>query len=164
MSNEEREYRIAFAEVDDVLKASDTNLIEAIPKHFRKFINENRDPDYITPIDPYVSLNEQKISSKARAIIALIYRSYLASESELQYFQKRDKEEFEEEERMKRAKYDPDKIFDTIKNEVQEKEEIVSNEQMDSEVELALELIDKSFIGKLIVKIKCFFMKFKKMK
>ena len=154
-NNTEYEYKIAFAEVLKVLSVTDKKVINAIPKNFIKFLEENKDSDHETVLDPYLDLKEQPISPKARAIIALIYRSYIASEEDQKRFAQRDQEEIKKEDEAKKVVYNPDKIFNSIKNDVEVIEE--GDNQKDPEIEMALELIDKGPIGKLFVKLKYFF-------
>lgn len=156
------EYRIAFSEVHEVLRVSNKDIINLIPKHFIKFIEENKDDNHVTKLDPYLSLNEQAISPKARAIIALIYRSYIASEEEQIKFAQKDQEEFDKEDTLRQVKYDPDKIFKSIKEDLEIHEEDEMQNEKDPEIEMALELIDKGPIGKIFVKIKYFIWKIMK--
>lgn len=134
----EAEYRIAFSEVDDILYFTDSKLVSKIPKSFINFIRENKDENYISNINPYISFEEQNISEKARAIIALIYKSYIATAEEKKQFMKKANIEFENIEKEKREKYNPDKIFvntDTLNivsnvAELEEKSLIVKNESL----------------------------------
>ena len=111
----DEEYKIAFSEVDDILYFSGEDIVSQIPSSFIRFIKENKDENYISNINPYLSFDEQEISDKARAIIALIYRSYIASSEEKDEFKKDDKAEFERIEKEKKEKYNPDQIFKDIK-------------------------------------------------
>lgn len=91
----DKEYRIAFSEVDDILYFSDSKLVSKVPKSFINFIRENKDENYISNINPYILFEEQNISEKARAIIALIYISYIATAEEKKQFMKKANIEFE---------------------------------------------------------------------
>ncbi len=134
----DEEYRIAFSEVDDILYFTDSKLVSKVPKSFINFIRENKDEKYISNINPYLSFEEQNISEKARAIIALIYESYIATEEEKKEFMKDANIEFENIEKKKREKYNPDKIFkntdtpNTVSNvaELEEKSLILKNESL----------------------------------
>lgn len=109
-TNEEQEYKIALAEVDDILRFADLEILNKIPKSFIKFIKDNK-AKYITNINPYLPIQEQNITEKTRAIISLIYRSYLANPEEKGKFAKEDMLELEQIEIDKRIKYNPDNIF-----------------------------------------------------
>lgn len=88
MLDNEKEYKIAFAEVYDILKFTDKSVIDKISKSFIKFIDDNRDKNYITNLNPYLPLEEQEMSETARNIIDLIYMSYLATPEEKLEFRK----------------------------------------------------------------------------
>ena len=113
-------YREAFAEVLEVLKNSNQNIIEKIPKKFIKFLFENGDTEYKPDINFYDSNWESMISEDAQAILALIYRDYIVSESERNELLKEEQETIKEQEEKLREKYNPDNLF---KKKTQEKSE-----------------------------------------
>ncbi len=90
-TNEEIEYKIALAEVDDILKFTDKEIVDKIPQSFKDFIKQNKDTNYITNINPYLPINSQNIKDETKSIIALIYRSYIATEDEKKKFAEQDK-------------------------------------------------------------------------
>lgn len=97
----------AISEVIDVLKHSEIEVTQKIPKKFIEFIMNNSDSGYIPNID-YTKENwENDIEEDARALLALIYRDYIMSEEE--------KKEALEEERKKEIeieeKYSSDNLF-----------------------------------------------------
>lgn len=100
-----------FSEVYDVLKFCSDDLFKKIPKKLIKFIDDNRDKNYITTINPYVSLEEQEIQEDTKVVLALLYRNYFADEDEKQNFYNEDIQEIQNEENIKREKYNPDDIF-----------------------------------------------------
>lgn len=158
MNIDEKEYKIAFSEVDDILYFTDRSVVSQIPESFIRFIRENKEENYISKINPYMSLDEQDVSSKAKAIIALIYRSYIASDKEKEVFELKDKKEFEKIENEKREKYNPDEIFKNIKQEI-ETEEIHTESMEDLSIEKSLDLVHKNIFEKIIIEIKYFFKK-----
>ena len=139
-TNELEEYKRAFTEVNDILKFTDGELVKKIPQNFRKFINDNKADNYITNIIPYISLEEQQISSKGREIIALIYRSYFADENELKKISEKDKIELKKFEDELNEKYDYTKMFK--KNEASTQEN------------LPVEIKEKNFVEKIIESLK----------
>ncbi len=148
--NMDKEYRIAFSEVDDILYFADNKLVSKVPKSFINFIRENKDENYISNINPYISFEAQNISEKARAIIALIYESYIATAEEKKQFMEKANIEFENIEKKKREKYNPDKIFDNkdtpkiVPNgaELEEKSLVLKNESL---IEKVVNFIKKLF-------------------
>lgn len=85
----DRNLGIVLSEVNDIIYFSDATLKDKIPKSFLKFIEENKDSNYISNINPYLPFEEQEISEEAKNIIALIYRSYIASEEEKKNIKKK---------------------------------------------------------------------------
>lgn len=76
-------YANAFKEVDVILKNTDINLIKKIPSKFLHFIENNMNNDYNPNINLDIPIDKQHLLEKTDAILALIYRSYWASEQEL---------------------------------------------------------------------------------
>ena len=76
------EFSRTLTEVNEILNLSDENVIKKIPYEFRQMVVKNMDKGYIPQIDSNKSLEEQNISDKAKDFIALIYKNYIATESE----------------------------------------------------------------------------------
>lgn len=78
----DKNYQKALKEVDEVLKYTDSNLLEKIPNKFINFIHENMDNSYIININPSINLNEQILLPETENILTLIYLSYWATNEE----------------------------------------------------------------------------------
>ena len=139
----ELRYRNAFKEVDEILKYTDIDLVNKIPKKFINFLRENMNNNYEFNVQEGLHLNKQKLSEEANNILALIYRDYWATEEEKEEFRKKDEEERKlNEEKLKH-------IFDRKDNEqIEEKK----NNQL-------IKIEHESFIKRLFSKIKRFFCK-----
>lgn len=90
--------RMAYAEVDSILKLIDDELINKIPNNVRKFFECEKADDYIVHIDIEKSLNEQKIQRETVVILTMLNMQYWCkSENErkeiLDLLIKNDKEE-----------------------------------------------------------------------
>ena len=48
---DDEKYRIALAEIDDILKFSDDEILLKISESFKKFVKENKDKKYISNIN-----------------------------------------------------------------------------------------------------------------
>ena len=139
----ELKYRNAFKEVDEILKYTDIDLVNRIPKKFISFLREHMNNDYEFYVQEGLSLNKQNLSEEASNIFALIYRDYWATEEEKQEFRKKD----EEERKLNEEKLEH--IFDRKDNEpIEEKK---TNQLIKIEHE--------SFIKRLFSKLKRFFWK-----
>jgi hypothetical protein len=139
----ELRYRNAFKEVDEILKYTDINLVNKIPKKFIDFLRANMNNEYEFNVQEGLHLNKQNLSEEANNILALIYRDYWATEEEKEEFRKKDEEERKlNEEKLKH-------IFDRKDNEqIEEKK----NNQL-------IKIEHESFIKRLFSKIKRFFCK-----
>ena len=65
-----------FAEVYDILRHTDTVLLNKIPQNFIRMIKENRNKEYITNIDYNKKLIEQDILHDTKVMLGVIYRNY----------------------------------------------------------------------------------------
>lgn len=139
----ELRYRNAFKEVDEILKYTDINLVNKIPKKFIDFLRANMNNEYEFNVQEGLHLNKQNLSEEANNILALIYRDYWATEEEKEEFRKKD----EEERKLNEEKLEH--IFDRKDNEQIEEEK---NNQL-------IKIEHESFIKRLFSKIKRFFCK-----
>ncbi len=112
-------YQNALAEVEEILQNTEEELVDKIPNKIRQFIRENKSQEYITNIANDKPLNEQNILPETQALLALIYRSYWATEEEKQEFAQRDSRELEQEEKAKQELYS-NNIFENKKEKVEE--------------------------------------------
>lgn len=158
----DRNLGIVLSEVNDIIYFSDATLKDKIPKSFLKFIEENKDSNYISNINPYLPFEEQEISEEAKNIIALIYRSYIASEEEKKEYQEKDTLEFKKMEEEKREKYNPNSIFENeyADNKFNTKDEdlVEKNEEIENNKLMVIKNISifqriKNFIKKFLNKI-----------
>mgnify|MGYP006974725006 FL=1 len=139
----ELKYRNAFKEVYEILKYTDIDLVNKIPKKFINFLRANMNNDYEFNVQEGICLNKQILSEETNNIFALIYRDYWATEEEKEEFRKKD----EEERKLNEEKLEH--IFDRKHNEpIEEKK---TNQLIKIERE--------SFIKRLFSKLKRFFFK-----
>lgn len=112
-------YQNALSEVEEILKRTDEELLEKIPSSVKQFIKENKNEEYIVQIDGNKSLEEQNILSETQAILALIYRTYWATEDERKEFEQQDIIELEKEQQKRTQIYFND-IFENRKSKQKE--------------------------------------------
>ena len=105
------EYAIAYREVNEILKYISKEDYEKIPKEkidtFEKFSKKDYDFSY----NPALTLNEQNVSKRAKAIIAILFRDYWATDSQKNKIISRQNYERNFLEEEKRKKYNPDSVF-----------------------------------------------------
>ncbi len=110
-------YKGAFAEVLEVLRNTDKNILKKIPEQFITFLNQNKDNQYQVNID-FTNTNwEDMVKPETQAILALIYRDYIVSPEEREKLLKEENEEQNKIENELREKYNPDNIFKNRKIE-----------------------------------------------
>ena len=137
----------AVSEVIDVLKHSEIEVTQKIPKKFIEFLTKNSDRDYIPNIDYSKENWENSIEEDAKVLIALIYRDYIMSEEE----KEKVIEEAERQEQEIREKYNPDNLFK--KNSKIENEK--SQDDTEQEVQKSLLIIkEEKWYERIINKIK----------
>ena len=137
----------AVSEVIDILKHSEIEVTQKIPKKFIEFLTKNSDRDYIPDIDYSEENWENSIEEDAKVLIALIYRDYIMSEEE----KEKVIEEAERQEQKIREKYNLDNLFK--KNSKIENEK--SQDDTEQEVQKSLLIIkEEKWYERIINKIK----------
>ena len=137
----------AVSEVIDVLKHSEIEVTQKIPKKFIEFLTKNSGRDYIPNMDYSKENWENSIEEDAKVLIALIYRDYIMSEEE----KEKVIEEAERQEQEIREKYNPDNLFK--KNSKIENEK--SQDDTEQEVQKSLLIIkEEKWYERIINKIK----------
>ena len=131
------EYANAYSEVLEILKYISKEDYEKIPNSKIELFETNYNKDYIFKYNPNKTLDEQNVSKTAKAIIAILFRDYWATEIQKEKIiskQNYDRMKLEEE---KKARYNSDNLF---KNN--EKKIILDN----TETKKELALIEKNDI------------------
>lgn len=111
------EYRNSYSEVLEILKYISKTDLEKIPKNLIELFEENANKDYNFAYNPNKTLQEQNVSTKAKYIIAILFRDYWATSSQREKIlakEKIDKNKVEEE---KGKLYNPNNIFENNSNE-----------------------------------------------
>ena len=136
-------YSEAAAEVLDILKYTREEDVKKIPKKFMKFLEDNKSKTYISNLDHTKEIKDMGLKPETEAMLGLIYLKYWADEQEKLKFEEKIKknENIYQEELNKNYNYE--KLF-------KQKEEIIQNE-------LPIEIKQKSFLQKIIDKIKNIF-------
>lgn len=105
------EYANAYREVLEILKHISEEEYNKIPKNKIKLYEINSNKNYNFSYNPSKTLEEQNVSKRARAIIAILFRDYWATPEQRKKIlekERYDKQKIEEE---KRIKYNMDKLF-----------------------------------------------------
>ncbi len=117
-----KEYRIACTEVLEIIDNISYDDYLKIPKDIIQNLEESRDENSDFTYDPSLTLDEQNVSEGAKAIIAVLYRDYLASQEQKEKIKNEEKEYYLKEEEKKKEKYNFDDLFNNInQNSTKEK-------------------------------------------
>ena len=141
---ENLEYANAYSEVNEILKSISKEDYEKIPKSKIELFKKCSNPNYKFNYNPNFTLEEQNVSKRARAIIAILFRDYWATDIQRNKIVKMQKNEFSRLEMEKEKKYDVNNIFNNAKKN---KENTTSDNEW-------IIIYKKSFFQRLKEKIK----------
>ena len=145
------EYANAYSEVLGILKCISTEEYNKIPKEKIKLFEEYSNKEYIFNYDSNKTLDEQNVSKRAKAVIAILFRDYWATDTQREKIiakQNYDRQKVEQE-LMK--KYNPDNLF--------KKKEQIEEINKNKECKDLVEYKEESFIIIILKKIKKIFKK-----
>lgn len=144
------EYANAYSEVLGILKCISTEEYNKIPKEKIKLFEECSNKEYIFNYDSNKTLDEQNVSKRAKAVIAILFRDYWATDTQREKIvakQNYDRQKIEQE---LMEKYNPDNLF----KKKEQVEEINENTECKELVEYKEENFFKRLLRKIIAFIK----------
>ena len=149
------ELQIASTEVLEVLPNLIKEDYEKIPKKFIEFLKEHENEKYKKEFDFSKPLEELGLNKNSLLVLGVIYRMFLASESEKEDFDRMLIENELDEEKTKKERFSPDNIFKKRQSFEDVIEEIKSIEENKGD------LLDKNrnWFEKLLGKIRNLFRK-----
>lgn len=150
------QYANAYTEVLDILKYISKEDYEKIPKSKIKVFEENSNKNYSFTYDENKTLDEQNVSEIAKAIIAILFRDYLATKEQRYVIIKKQQEIKEQKQKELMAKFEQNK---NISEKDLKKVNVASDLDLDIDYELLgtnMQLYKKEegFFEKLVNKIK----------
>lgn len=107
------EYANAYSEVLEILKYISKEDYEKIPKNKINMFKENANSNYKFHYNPELTLDEQNVSKRAKAIIAILFRDYWSTKEQKERIIKKQSYDIE---KKKRDKYKMDNLFPKDKN------------------------------------------------
>lgn len=141
--------RIAFAEIDEILKVLDDKLVNRIPESVRNIYKNNRDKNYKVILDMDRLIQEQNLSKKAVIYLSELYLKYWTTNEErkktIDVLKKKDEKISKERE----EEYDIEKFL--------KKKHNIGTEKDTTECVSLVKVEKESFIQKIINKIKLLF-------
>lgn len=107
----EDNYPKAYKEIIEILKYVSEESVNKIPKEMRDMFEAEQLKTYNFQIDTEKTFEEQDILEETKAILANIFRDYWATDYQKAKIIEKENQDREELERQKRAKYNPNDIF-----------------------------------------------------
>lgn len=119
------EYANAYSEVLEILKNISKEDYEKIPSEKIDLFEKNANKNYNFQYNANLTLNEQNVSKRAKAIIAILFRDYWATPEQREKILAKQNYDRIQSERDKQKQYDVDNIFknkekkaETVENSV----------------------------------------------
>lgn len=144
-------YACAYKEVIEILKYTKKEDVNKIPKDKIILWKNIMNKDHDFKVDPSKSIEEQNLSEEAKAIIAVIFKRYWATDYQRERIEAKEKYDREQIEKEKHEKYNPDNLFKDKTHDAT-KEENVSEP-------VAMVEHHESIFKRILGKIKNFFRK-----
>lgn len=104
-------YRKALVEVEAVLNCLNYEDYKKIPQNIMEAIEINKDEDYIYKYDEDLDYKDWDLIPEAKAILYNIFKQYLATEEQREYFKQKELLERERIEEKKKQKYNANNLF-----------------------------------------------------
>lgn len=136
-------YSEAAVEVLDILKYTREEDVKKIPKKFMEFLEENKSKSYISNLDYTKDIKDIKLKPETEAILGLIYMKYWANEEEKFKFEDKIKNNEKAYQEELNSKYNVENLF--------------KQKEIENKNELPTVIKQKSFLQKIIDKIKNIF-------
>ena len=96
----------AFADLSIIIKMMPQDMKQKISSKFINLIEQHKDTNYISQINPNIPIREQKLSETTKTLLALIYRDYLCSKEERKKLILAENEKLQKIENENRIKYE----------------------------------------------------------
>lgn len=110
-----RAYRIAATEVLALLSHTEDEAVKKIPRSFLSFLEEKSLKNYKPSFDVFQPINKLNLSSKAQALLGIIFLKYWATEDEKKLFHQRSRKKELENQAELCKNYTYDDIFKKVK-------------------------------------------------
>lgn len=146
---ESTEYANAYSEVLEILKNISKEDYNKIPIEKINLFKTKANKEYKFEYNPMLTLNEQKVSKRAKAIIAILFRDYWATPEQKEKILSKQNYDRIRIEFDKRNQYNPNDIF---KNMVKEKSAVAD------ENNLPIKVKNNNFLKKIIDYIRNLFL------
>lgn len=121
----EDNYPKAYKEVYEILKCVPKEDLSKISQDLLKTIEYNMDKTYDFKIQENLEFEEQPIMNETKAILAVLYRDYWASEDEKARILEKQKYDIKKAEEKKQEKYSSEDLFLNRKQVKEQNQELI---------------------------------------
>lgn len=115
----------AYKEVYEILKCVPKEDLSKISQDLLKTIEYNMDKTYDYKIQENLEFEEQPMMRETKAILAVLYRDYWASEDEKARIIEKQKYDIKKAEQKKQEKYSSEDLFLNINQVKEQKQEVI---------------------------------------
>ena len=141
------ETRVAYAEIEEILRYMPKIYIDKIPMKLKEFFHQEKDEKHNFKYDNSKKLANQNINKKTRTVLAILKLNYWCiSEEEKSIWKHKFIKNEEDYQKNLSEKYNPDNIFKISTNKTSEEDDIKENVSL-------VEYKEQSYFIKLINKI-----------
>jgi hypothetical protein len=105
------EYANAYSEVLEIIKYIPKEEYNKIPRRKIELFETKSNKDYKFYYNPKRTLDEQNVSKRAKAIIAILFRDYWATDTQREKILAKEKYDILQLEKVKQEKYNSNDIF-----------------------------------------------------
>lgn len=126
----EDNYPKAYREVYEILKYIPKEDLEKIPKDLIQTIKSNMDSNHTYEVNEYIEFDKQPMLRETKAILAIIYRDYWATDTQKERIVQKQKHDIQKEEEAKKEKYNYDNLFKNRTHTQNEKQELIVYEEL----------------------------------
>lgn len=116
------EYKEAVTELLNILENTDEELVQKIPAELIVFWEENKSEEYIPELDHNLSLEEMKLKTKTRQLLAMIYYNYLCDADKKKEIKKIIKENEEKQKELEELNEFDFNLFNEKAEEIKQEE------------------------------------------
>ncbi len=149
-----KEYQEALSELLNILENTDEELVKKIPSELILFWEKNKSEEYVPELDHDLTLEEMKLKTKTRQLIAMIYINYLCDPKKKRDIKKAIKEINEEN--------SSDINFNKDKEDEEDKKKVIKTEKEFEKIKEDVYLIEEkkiNFFKKIFDRIRSFFIR-----
>lgn len=142
------EYANAYSEINEILKYVPEEDYNKIPKSKINLFKDNANKNYQFKYNSDLTLDEQNVSKRAKAIIAILFRDYWATEEQRKKIVAKQNYDRLQIEQNKQEKYNPDNIFKNRESKVEAIENSVAMAEYKESIFTKIKNWFKHFLNK----------------